>query len=407
MTVLLIHVLKNRLASGLLDSPDLADLVVITELGHLQSYPDGVEVHLVHDVRDAAQVLPLAVEINARRPLTYVFSPFELGQPVAALVRTTLGLPGLGYDAVLAASHKYTMKRRMERAGIRVPASRLVASVEQVPAAVAALGGRAVVKPVLGGGSIDVTVLDGADEAAAFPTGQVAASLAGRRDPVLVEELVDIRSELHCDAVVHDGTVQAAVVSRYLAPLLDAPDGRNGSYVLPDDSRLAAEVRDVHAATVRALGLGGAVTHMEFFDTEDGLIAGEIAVRPSGGGVPAAVRRAVGLDLWTAFLDVSFGRDPRAVAAPQDGVVVNLHLPVRSGTITAVSDEESLLAAPHVEAVEMSLKAGDVVPGTYNSSYTTGVVFLRVPREEDVVAAVDEVMSRYVFATEADEREAS
>src|SRR5205814_2069912 len=125
-------------------------------------------------------------------------------------------------------------------------------------------------------------------------------------------------------------------------PLRGCPAGFNASYVLPPDHPDLAEILDVHARTVRAFGLRAGVTHMELLKSKGGLLAGEIACRPPGGGIPEGIRLQYGVDIWRAFRETSLGLEPDIRSTERDGLIVNYLLPIKPGRIVRLSTAADL-----------------------------------------------------------------
>lgn len=395
MNVLLLHIKKNTLPRHVLQSPELADAIVITEPGHVQTYGAGVEIRLVDDVRNVERVRDVVLELMARRRIDRVFMPFELAQTVGGYLRSYFGLPGLGFDVTNNFANKYVMKQRYVAAGLPTARFGIAYGLGDVPRVAAELGWPVIVKPTLGGGTMDIAVFDSEDQFVAFTDSPAAESIKALDVPLIVEQFLTLDGEYHCDGIVHGGRVRFAAVAKYLAPLLDCPQDRNGSYFLPAGHPVRVPLLNLHQRAVTALGLDSGVTHMEFFKTAEGFLAGEIACRPAGGGIPEAIRLGYGVDIWQACLDTALGRAPVLDVVEHDGLVVNYHLPVTSGRIVALSSAEELRSLPGVLRVDMIKKVGDIVPERYNSSYTTGVVFLSVSDEAAVDDAIQTVARHY------------
>lgn len=387
MNVLLIHVKKNLLPDRIRTAPEISHLTVITEPGHAQKYGDDVDVRLIDDVQDAESLLRATLDVLRTRRIDRIFSPFELGQSQAGYVRTHFGLPGTGYAVAHAFSSKYAMKREMEGAGLPVAGYRLAYGLDQVREAADELGWPVVTKPMIGGGSLDVCVFVDADAFDRFRASASAEPIAALRVPLVVESFVRMTGEYHCDAVVYDGRVVFAAVSRYLVPVLERA-GVFGSYVLPEGDPVGQQLLEMHERAVRALGLTAGVTHMEFFETADGIIAGEIACRPAGGGVPEAIRLHTGVDVWRACLETALGQSPKLDVVPADGIIAHCYLPVGPGRIVGMTTREELMALPGVVSVDMLRAVGDVVPTRLNSASASALVYFRVKHPDEVAGVV-------------------
>lgn len=401
--VLLPHVRRSTLPDGFLDAPEIGQVSVITEPGHAQRYGSDVDVHLVDSVLDVEQVRRTTMRILGQRDLHRVLAPFELTIPLAGYLRSYFGLPGQGFETANLFANKYLMKCRAAAAGLPVAAFRLACGLGNVAAKADEIGWPVVIKPVLGGGSLDVVVLSSPGDFARFSASPAAGPIRQLTVPLIVEEYVELEAEYHCDGVVHDGEVIFAAPSKYVRPMLGCPATLNASHSLPPEHPDRAEILDLHARTVRAFGLRAGVTHMEFLKTRDGLLAGEIACRPGGGGIPDAILLKYGVDIWRAFRDTSLGLEPDVRITQREGLTVGYLLPIKPGRIVRLSTAENLAALPAVLRVDMYKHVGDVMRERIGSSAATGVVYLCVADEAEVVARIQEVADRYVLEVEEDD----
>ncbi|GHG16779.1 ATP-grasp domain-containing protein [Streptomyces zaomyceticus] len=400
MNVLLVHVKKNLLPDRVRTAPEIGHLTVITEPGHAQRYGPEVDVRLIDDVQDPEALRLEVLRVLRERRIDRIFAPFELGQAQTGYVRTYFGIPGTGSEVAHAFSSKYAMKVLMSRAGLPVADFRPAHGLDQVAGAAVELGWPVVVKPMIGGGSIDVRVLGSAEEFEAFRASPEADPIRALRVPLVVEKFVEMTTEYHCDGLVVDGEVVFAASSRYLVPVLDH-GATFGSMTLPAGDPVRARMEELHAGAVAALGLTDGVTHMEFFGTEDGLVAGEIACRPAGGGIPDALALHTGVDVWQSCLMLALGLDPKLDRVPEQGVTAHCYLPLTPGRIVSMTGAEELLALPSVVDVKMLRQVGETVPERLNSAAASGLVFLRADTAEQAEAAVAHVYETFRIEIEA------
>lgn len=405
MNVLLPHVRRNVLPPGFLDAPELGWVSVITEPGHVQRYGPDVDVHLVESIQDIEQVRRTTMQILRERDLHRVLAPFELSVPVAGYLRSYFGLPGPGFEAANLFANKYLMKRRAVAAGLPVTPFRVAYTLDDLRPKADELGWPVVIKPVLGGGTLDVVALDSPDGLAQFGTSPASESIRRLDIPLIVEKYVDIEAEYNCNGIVHDGDVVFAATLKYPVPMLGCPVGFNASFTLPDGHPDRAEILDLHARTVRAFGMPAGVTHMELFKTKDGLLVGEIACRPPGGGIPGAIELQYGVDIWQAFRATSLGLEPEVRVTEREGLLMTYLLPIKRGRIVRLSTAADLAAVPSVVRVDMHKQLGDVMRDRVGASATAGVVYLSVRHEAEVSSRMLELAERYVLdVAEEDDR---
>jgi hypothetical protein len=401
MKVLVSHVKRSLLPDRVLNAPEIDQLTVITEPGHRQQYGPDVDVRLVDSALDVGAVCRTALQVLREREVDRILSPFELGMPVAGYLRSYFGLPGMGFETTNAFTNKYVMKQRLAAAGIPVATFRLALGLHRVPAAAAELGWPVIVKPAFGGGALNVCVFAGPGEFEAFVASPESEPVKALAVPLIVEQFATVEEEYHCDGVVLDGTVAFAALSRYLMPLI-ARREIFGSHLLPPSFPDRAELLDLHARAVAALGLDAGVTHMEVLRTTRGLLVGEIACRPAGMGVVDAVRLQTGVDIWDAFVRTSLGLPPVIDVAERSDLVAHVRLPVTPGRIVRLSTADELAALPGVVKVDMELRAGDIVPPQprFGSANGSGFVYFTVDRQADLADAVRRIHDGYRFETE-------
>jgi hypothetical protein len=403
MNVVLPHVRRNVLPDGFLRAPELGRVCVVTEAGHVQRYGTGVEVRIVASVLDVEQVRRAVMDLLRTGPLERVLAPFELSVPVAGFLRSYFGLPGMDFETANRFTNKYLMKRALAAAGLPVTPFRVAYGLAEIGPRAEELGWPVVIKPVLGGGTLDVVVLDGAAALERFAASPDAARVAGLGIPLIVERYVEIEAEYTCNGIVHEGEVVFAAVLKYPVPMLGCPAGLNASYTLPPGHPDLAGIVRLHAQTVRALGLHDGVTHMEILKSGAGLLAGEIACRPPGGGIPGGIRLHYGVDLWRAFRDTSLGRAPDVRAREGDGLLMNYLLPLKRGRIVRLSDPADLAAVPSVIRVDMYQKVGGGWRDRVGASAAAGVVHLAVRDELEAWDRMRQLAERYVI--EVDEED--
>jgi len=374
------------------------DLSVITTPAYAATYELETDVVVVDDVEDLTAVRKAAIAVYARNPFTRVVSPSELSLQAGGYLRSYFGLPGLGYDQANVMSNKYAMKRAFQRAGLPTADFRLAASLADVPRVADALGWPVVIKPVIGGGAEDIFVVSDATDLAALNESPRSVSLRNSPYPLVVEEFVDIRTEYHCDGVIDGGKTRFLSVAEYFSPVLSSVGGVVGSFTLPQASPESRELTRLHDDVVAALGLADIVTHLEILDTQRGLLVGEIACRPGGGGIPQMIAHQYDVDLWDSFLDVSIGDTDVDLAVPErDDYLIQYMLPRPRGVITRLTPSELLAAVPGVERVELHASVGDASESVVHSATHAGVVLARATSRAAVGTTIEAISAAYTI----------
>lgn len=310
----------------------------------------------VCDTNDEQQVLAVCDWLVRQHGARRVMAVHERMLIPAAKVRAAHGLPGMDLETTLLFRDKTAMKR-----AVREAAAAAVPRFAELRAASDLDGfdwsaGRKVVKSRWGMGGEDVFVV--ADRAGAEA---VLERIELAEDGWEIEEFVE-GAMYHCDAVVQDGEVRFAAVSRYLAKPGDfAPGSCAGSMLLGHDEPLWDRIRETNARVLKALGLQDGVTHLEVFHTPaDELVFCEVAARPGGGGIDRIIERAYGCNLSEGAYRLQAGLDPRigpdAASRPAHGAWAVLGFYPEAGTATGQeADRDGTPGIPEHRFTELGI----------------------------------------------------
>jgi biotin carboxylase len=221
---------------------------------------------------------------------------------LAARLRERFGLAGMSVDAVRGFRDKQLMKERVAAAGLRVPRSHRVQSIDDVWAALEITGYPAIIKPISGAGSADTYRVDSrANMQEILPLLRHVAEAS-------VEEFI-AGEEYTYDTASIDGVPALESVTRYMPNALEM---RSNEWISP----IMLSVRDMAQphiqrgvalgrAALKALGMGDGMTHMEWFLTGGGeVVFGEVACRPGGACVVDQINYTCDIDMFREWARV-------------------------------------------------------------------------------------------------------
>lgn len=234
----------------------------------------------VRSLWDENAVVQTVVSAGAAHGVDRVECLWEPGVLLAAKLRETLGVPGLGVEHSRRFRDKEEMKGILDRAGLRTPRHRAARTEEEVHRAVAEIGFPLILKPVAGAGSADTYRVN---EDRELPP--VLAKLR-HIEVVSVEEFI-VGEEYTYDTICADGRILFEGVSWYRPQALIA---RTESWVSPQTVGLRDLSRPELAPgialgrkVIAALDFKTGFTHMEWFRQASGeAVFIEIACRPPG-----------------------------------------------------------------------------------------------------------------------------
>ena len=364
-------------------------------------YQGKADVYTVDDVADLAQARAAMLRLLRVHPVDAIVTPIERSVLTGGFLRSYYGIPGLGFEQCLRCANKHIMKLCFRDAGLPVTGFARLDDIDGLPAAAQRLGWPVVLKPCVGSGTMCVSLIKDAAEFARLRAAGGFDGILALGVPLLLERYVDMEAEYHCDAATFGGEVRFASVGRYHWPPLQQR-GWGGSVLCEaSDDAAVAGVLELNRRAIAALGLTSAVTHFEAFRTRDGLVAGEVAARPGGGGIPDAIRLKYGVDIAEAFVRAAQGLPPRLDMRRIPDAVGVLGLPSRNGLVRYITPAAELERLPGVAAAHLAHEAGDVIQEKQTSVFFSGLCVLRARDHAGLRRAVAAVQEAFRFEVDA------
>jgi formate-dependent phosphoribosylglycinamide formyltransferase (GAR transformylase) len=279
---------------------------------------------------------------------------WEPGVVLAARLRETLGIPGMGVQQALAFRDKELMKEKLDEAGVRTPRHARARTTEEVREAAERIGYPLIIKPIAGAGSADTyPVHDDQDL-------EQSLELTRHVPEVSVEEYVE-GEEFTYDTVSADGDILFQNVAWYRPKPLVArlnPWVSSQAIALRDTSvpQIAVGV-ELGKKVLGALGFGSGFTHMEWFRKEDGeAVFGEIGARAPGARLVHAMNYSAEIDLFAGWAEaVCYGRLSQATEKRYNAALV-FKRAEGEGRVQRYQGLDAILAkyGEHITAIELT-----------------------------------------------------
>jgi biotin carboxylase len=278
-------------------------------LGIVHTMPSGEDRRLyddavhIDDPTDLHEVIGAVELLQKRHGAPFrILGTLEAMQVLLAEVRAHFGVEGTPVDTAVLFREKAQMKDALRAAGLPVARHVLVSALRDAEAFVEQVKYPIILKPPAGmGAKSTFRISDPAELARA-----VAGLRASTHAPVLAEEM--LRGKEHSfETITTGGEVRAWSFSRYLPGCLEVLENpwMQWAVLLPRevDTPFHDRARELGVAAIRALGLRDGMTHMEFFEREDGSLAiGEIAQRPPGPQLCQMTGLVNGIDIYRAWV---------------------------------------------------------------------------------------------------------
>ena len=361
-----------------------------------ERFPDHVRAGLaghwhVGNCLDVDQLTDAVAEVRERFGADVLTGILENMQVTLARVRERLDIPGMGVHAAEQFRDKARMKAVFTDAGIPCARNQRADSPDEVRTIMQHWSGPVVVKPLAGMGAQNTFRIDDREVLERW----LAHSPPSPNAPVLLEEFL-VGEEYSFESVVVDDELVWHSIGRYDPTPLTVLENPwiQWAVVLPRtiDGDEFAEIREVGARAVRALGLSTGLSHMEWFRRPDGSVAiSEVGARPPGAQIASLMSWAHNADLYAGWanLVVHGTFDP-----PERRYSVGAaYLRAQGGgqRITSVTGIDNVSAETHALVVEAELPSiGRPPADTYEGD---GYVIVRADTTDEVDRAIGEIVS--------------
>ncbi|MCB9703378.1 MAG: ATP-grasp domain-containing protein [Myxococcales bacterium] len=225
----------------------------------------------------------------------------EQMQVQLAIARDRCGVPGMGEAVARNFREKNRMKAVLRDAGLPVARQALLTSLDDAARFADEVGYPIVLKPPAGVGSRGTVRVGSADELRAA----LVSLFVTPSNPVQAEEFI-VGSEHTFETVTIDGEPVWSSSSYYLPRPLEVLENPWIQYcVLLPRERMephAESFRPLNAAALKALGVGTALSHMEWFIRPDGRpVISEVGARPPGVHLMPMMGYCHGVDMWAKW----------------------------------------------------------------------------------------------------------
>jgi formate-dependent phosphoribosylglycinamide formyltransferase (GAR transformylase) len=235
----------------------------------------------VRSVTDEDALLSAVRRVQSREWVDRLEATVEAHILPVAKVRETATIPGTSVRTAFLCRDKPAMKEALRAAGVPCAQSTGASSAAEAREFAERVGFPLILKPR------DAAGAAGTFKASDRPELEAAIRSCGldRGAPAAIEEFIDGHEGFY-DTLSIEGSVQHDFLSHYYPNVLEAMRTRWISPQIVTTNRVHApdyaQVKELGAKVIRALGIGTSATHMEWFFGPKGLRFSEIGCRPPG-----------------------------------------------------------------------------------------------------------------------------
>lgn len=348
---------------------------------------DGLDT-LTVDTRSVSSLLDACRRLAADAGLAGVTSSSEYFVSTAARIARRLGLAGPSPVAVRECRDKFRQRRRLENAGVPMPAFRCATSIKSAVHAAQELGLPVIVKPVSGSGSVGVKLCLSVDEVGAHAAQLLKQTHNERGAPVARRILVEsVASGQEYSVETFDLKV-IGITRKYLGPLPDFVEvGHDFPAQLSPDA--ANAIKCIAQQSLEALGLGWGPAHIELRLTESGPQIIEVNPRLAGGYIPELVRLSLGIDLISETIVRVVGEQPELRSSCNDHTSIRFILAPGDGLLVGVEGLDQAQSIPCIAEVKLYSSPGTELRRHGDFRDRVGHVIARASTHEEAVQAAE------------------
>lgn len=346
------------------------DCVDLNEAQTKSRIPPSGMVRLFHNENELWRELVLK-EVKSE-PYTTIVALTEKMVPIAGRLREHFGISGMSATQAAACHFKDKMKELARLGGIRTNQSLLISRKTSTEKVIGSWGWPLVVKERGLSGSRGLTICRDLHQLEkAWKEGK------------LVESFISGR-EMSIESFVMDGKVRFVNFTAYhrllemnLVPALF-------------DSEMREQLAQFNRQVLAVFGIKSGVTHLELYLAPEGIIFGELAVRPPGGYIFRLIRETYGFDPWDTLLQIELGLTPDWSSMSWRGIFAGAWIiHPGAGRLQGVTGEEKLKSIPQLEHFGLKVKPGQLISPRLGSGMEIGHAIFSGTSEDEVVEAME------------------
>lgn len=364
--------------------------VLATDLNPKAQGFEYADFYKVVDVKDAETNLEIAKEFAIDGVISIVS---ELSITTVAYIAEQLGLPGLQYEAAVAATNKAIMRTKFLEAGLSSPRFFKVNTKEEATTAALRLGLPVVMKPTDNSGSRGVTKVE---KLADLEFSWGLAKENSRSGDIIVEQFLE-GTEMTIEALSYKREHQVLAMSskkRIPFPYCVSIDL---TYPPPFSKEILSAVRELVISALNAIGIDVGPTHSEVILTEQGPVLLEIAARGGGYGVFSEIIPLVsGVDVVKECINLALGYEADIIPKFSKAAVLRFfNLP--QGRLVAIAGLEKARAVDGVHKIELDVAPGDVINPIVSDGTRHGLIIAFGDTREMAVHRADKAETAVRF----------
>jgi formate-dependent phosphoribosylglycinamide formyltransferase (GAR transformylase) len=298
--------------------------------------------HVGEFPRSNNKIFAVLSKLHQFGPFTHVIAGTEASVYPAAVARRILKAREATISVALRCHDKLQMKSYLRQHGI--PMTDFVAGddIDNPEEILQRLGVPLVIKERQESGGRGIRLVE---------SGQDLFRYSGRRK--IIEKFVSA-PEASVESFINKGEIQFESVTLY--------HKKRHTNLVPGglQSNVQRSLLALNRDVIKALKIKWGITHMEAYLSDDGILFGEIALRPPGGYIMELIGKAYDFSSWDALVYMELDLPFEFPDSYSSHTAVHIIHP-GAGTIDNIENWDEIKKLPSVYRAKLKVKAGDVI----------------------------------------------
>lgn len=145
-----------------------------------------------------------------------------------------------------------------------------------------------------------------------------------------------------------------------------------------------AQIMALNESVLKALRIRWGLTHLEYYRATNGILFGEIALRPPGGYIMKLIEQAYGFDPWQSLVEVELGLPSTALPDTAARVAGCMIFHPGAGVVS-LADKPTVKDYPSLISCTLKAGVGDTIDPRKGVGEDLGYCILASPRHEQLI----------------------
>ena len=315
----------------------------------------------------------LLLEVSTE--VTHVIAGTEASVIPASRARIWLGAKSNPHSLILRCTDKFLMKEYLHERGIPMTKFAKATKGSSSTKFFKEFGENLIIKPRKSSGSRGVMKISTKEEFSEFVNQKM-----------IIEKPIEGK-EGSVESLIENGEVIFTNITSYKSI------GHCNLIPGNQSENVKKEILELNQQVIKELRISWGLTHLEYYETEEGILFGEIALRPPGGHIMDGISKAYKTNSWMLFVKVKLGISIEKVPSLEK-YVSTIILHPNAGTVTAIEGLPEVEKIASLDKLKLKIKVGDIISERLGTGEDVGYAMLSNKSSRELIQDVDQFLEK-------------